>query len=74
MNKQKMIYTHAKNNSELSRSLDNPRDQLFPASWEIFYLSFQSQYAFFMVQISDETNRDTLPGALNGSITYGAFA
>lgn len=68
----KTIYAYAKNSSELSRSLDNPCDPLSPASWKLFHLSFQS--VCFSMELSDETNVDTFPGALNGSITSGAFA
>lgn len=53
------IYMHTKNKNKLSRSLDHPCDQLFPASSKVVSVTV----CLFTVEISDETNRHTLPRA-----------
>lgn len=60
---------------ELSRSLNNPCDQLLPASWRIIHLSLSSvTVCFYMMEMSGKTDRDTLPGALEGGIPFMAVA
>lgn len=49
----------------------------FPETWTthvIRYLLLFPVTACFPMELSDETNMDTFPGALNGSIISGAFA